>query len=148
MQLRKLVKDAGAPVRAEIHPLTPESRNQRKYLMGGLIPLIVYMDGNDYRDTETKERYFDFLKKEFTPELLKINGKIQTFGKSSKGSKALNNFIGKIQDFLNDEYGISYDNPAVNPATYNNWIDTISMDTTDNFIEYCVKMKYINEKVR
>jgi hypothetical protein len=131
------------PLRAEINTITPESRQQRKYLHGGLMPLLVYLDGNDYRDDETLEHYFEHYKAEFTPEVLKIDGKIQTFGKSTKGGKALRNFIDKLQDYLNEHYGISYDNPAINPDKFVEWRDTISMSTNESYIEYCVKMKWL-----
>jgi hypothetical protein len=145
-KIRQAVTDnEGKPLRGGLELITPESRQQRKYLMGGLMPLLVYLDGNDYRDDETLEHYFEHYKAEFTPEVLKIDGKIQTFGKSTKGAKALRNFIDKLQDHLNENYGISYDNPAINPDKFVEWRDTISMSTTESYIEYCVKMKWLSQ---
>lgn len=111
--------------------------------MGGLMKLAVFLDGQDYKDNEVCERYFEYYKTEFSPELLKIHGKIVTFGKSTKGSKAINNFITKLQDYIHEQHGIAYNNPAMNPEEYNKWRDELSMQSTEDFIEYCVKMKYI-----
>lgn len=144
-KVKQAVKDAGAPIRAEIHTLLPESRNQRKYVMGGLIPLLVYLDGNDYRDSETCDRYFETFKREFTPETMVINGKVEVFGKSSKGGKALQQFTEKLQEFLNDEYGIAYDSKAVNVDEYKKFRDEIYSFSPEyeDWIDYCRKMKYI-----
>lgn len=143
-KVRQAVKDNGSPIRAEIQTLLPESRGMRKYVMGSLIPLLVYLDGNDYRDTKTCDRYFEHYKKEFTPELLKINGKVETFGASSKGSKALGRFAEKLQDYLDEHYSISYSSKIISPDFYKEWRDTLSMESMETFIEYCVRLKLLN----
>lgn len=143
IQIRKAVKDNGAPIRAEIQTLLPESRKMRGYVMGCLIPLLVYLDGNEYKDSKTCDRYFEHYKKEFTPELLKINGKIHTFGASSKGAKSLNVFAEKLQDYLSEHYSIGYDNKVISPDFYKEWRDNFSMESVDTFIEYCEKLKLI-----
>jgi hypothetical protein len=147
--LRQAVKDNGKPIRAIIDPLMPESRNQRRYLMGCLIPILVYLDGNDYKDTKTKEYYFEHYKKEFAPELIKINGKIQTFGKSTKGSKALNNFIEKVQEHLDEQYAIPYDSKATNPEEYKKFRDEIYpfQNEYDDWIDFCVQSKWIRKPI-
>lgn len=142
-QIKKAVKDNGAPIRAEIQTLLPESRKMRGYVMGSLIPLLVYLDGNEYKDSKTCDRYFEHYKKEFTPELLKIHGKVEAFGASSKGAKSLNVFAEKLQDYLSEHYAVGYDSKVINPDFYKEWKDTFSMDSTDTFIEYCEKLKLI-----
>ena len=144
-QLRQAVKDNNAPIRAYIETLTPESRQQRKYLMGGLIPLLVYLDGNDYKDNKVCEYYFEHYKKEFSPEVLKIGGKVQTFGKSTKGSKALNSFIEKLQEYLNEQHGLEYDSKTISPDFYKEFRDTIyPFDRTyEDYIDYLIKTKHI-----
>ena len=141
--IRQAVKDQGGPIRAEINVLTPESRKARAYLMGGILPLAVYLDGQDYKDSETCERYFEYYKSEFYPVAVKIEGKIRLFGKSTKGSKALKQFTERLQDYLHEQHGISYDNKAMNPECYKEWRDTLSMSTTDDWITFCRAMKYI-----
>lgn len=147
-RLRQAVKDNGRPIRAYIETITPESRSQRKYVMGGLIPLLVYLDGGDYRDTETKEHYFEFLKKELCPTVLTIKGKSEVFGKSTKGSEALGEFCEKLQDYLHEQYGIAYDNKAMNPEEYKKFRDEIYPTELgyEDFVDYCVKMKFLTIK--
>ncbi len=142
-QIKKEVKDHEGPIRAEIQTLLPESRAMRGYVNGGLIPLLVYLDGNDYKKSDVCEFYFWHYKKEFTPEAIKVGGKIELKPKSSKGAKALKVFADKIQDYLDENHGIPYDSLVTNPEHYKNWRDTISMDSTDTYIEYCQKLKLI-----
>ncbi len=147
-KLRQLVKDNG-PVRCEISTLLPESRNQRAYLMGCIIPLIVYLDGGDYRDTKTLEYYFEFLKRELSPDLVMIKGKAQVFGKSTKGSKALNGFLERSLEYLNEQYGIEYDNQALLPDSYKHFRDAIYpfQKEFDCYLDYCIKSKWIKKIV-
>ena len=112
--------------------------------MGGLLKLLVYLDGNDYRDSDVCEYYFEHYKKEFYPEVLTIKGKVEVFGKSTKGSAGLNRFIERLQEFLNENYGISYDNLSMSPDEYKKFRDEIYMfGKYTDFIEYCVAMNYI-----
>lgn len=141
--LKQAVKDNNAPIRGIIQVLQAESSKQRKYLMGGLIPLLIYLDGGDYKDNETCDRYFQVYKAEFFPEAVKINGKIHLFGQSTKGSKSLNRFIERVQDFISEQYGISYSNEAINPEKYKEWRDTEMSLSTEDWIDYCVKMKWV-----
>lgn len=131
--------------RAYIQTTQPESRKQRGYLMGSLIPLLAYLDGNDHKSSEITEWYFEFYKKELTPVALIVHGKAQLFGKSTKGSEALNHFIDKLQDYLDEQYGIKRDSQIVNPDEYKLFRDTIYPFTNeyDDFIDYAVKMKWI-----
>lgn len=148
-QLKQAVTDAGRPLRATVDLITPESRNLRKYVMGCLVPLLVYLDGNDYRSSKICDYYFEYYKKEFTPEVLKINGKIETFGKSSKGSKALGLFCEKLQDYLHDQHGIYHDSKAVNPEEYKKFRDEIfPFDTSyEDWIDYCIKCGFIRKNI-
>jgi len=143
MQIRKALKDTSGPIRAEIQTLLPESRHMRAYVMGSLLPLLVYLDGNDYKDTKICEYYFEHYKTEMSPEAVKIAGKIHLFGKSTKGSKALKVFAEKLQDYLSEHHGIDYDSKVTNPDFYKEWRDTMSMDTTEDFLDYCKKLKHL-----
>ncbi len=144
-KVRQALRDNQGPIRAEIHTLLPESRKQRAYLMGCLIPLIVYFDGNDYTDGETLERYFEFLKMELAPEVMRVGGKIRTFGQSTKGSKRLNTFIEKVQEYLQEQYGLEYSSKAINPDEYKKFSDEIYPFQTEyrDYLHYCDKLKWI-----
>lgn len=146
-KVREALRDANGPIRAEIHTLLPESRKMRAYVMGGLIPLATYMDGHDHTDSEICGWYFEHFKKEFTPHAIKIDGKIQVFGKSSKGSNSLKVFAEKLQDHLAEQHGIEYSSKAVSPVEYKRFRDEIypfQMEYKD-YIDYCEKMKWIRK---
>jgi hypothetical protein len=143
-RLKQAVKDNGEPVRGYIETSMPESRKQRGYLMGGLIPLLVYLDGNDYKDGDLLEYYFEHYKKEFQPETILINKKVQIRGKSTKGREALNKFIERMHEYLDEQYGIDMSNKAINPEEYKTFRDKIYFSGKwDDFISYAVDMKWI-----
>lgn len=143
----RLIKDEvrkhGSPIRAHITFSLPESSKMRRYVMGCLLPLAVFLDGQEYRDSETCERYFEHYKKEFNPVALKIEGKVELFGQSTKGSKALKSFAEKLQDYISEQHGINYDSKATNPEEYKKWRDELSMLTNDTWIEHCIKMGWL-----
>lgn len=145
--IRQAVTDAGGPIRGEIVPYTPESARMRRYVFGSLIKLIIFLDDGDYRDPKINDYYFEFLKTEFSPEVIKINGKIRTFGKSTKGSKALKGFAEKCLDFLHDQYGISRDNKALLPEEYKKFMSEIYSFGNDyeDWIAYILAMKWISK---
>ena len=73
--------------------LEVESSKQRGFLEGAVIPLWIYLDGNDYKDTIKQKQYHEYMKEEFNPEMVKISGKMVKVGASTKGQ-------------LSGEYGI------------------------------------------
>ncbi len=113
--------------------------------MGSLIPLIIYHDGQEYKDPEVQERYFQFLKAELAPVAMKVNGKIHIFGQSTKGSKALKAFADKLVDFLHEQYSVSYDCKAISPEEYKKWMDELSAFSNEDYLTYCERMKWINK---
>lgn len=143
-KIRQAVKDNGSPIRAEIVTLMPESNQQRRYLMGSLIPLLVFLDGNDHRDSKTCERYFEFLKLEFYPEVLTIKKKVHVFAGSTKGSNRLNKFIERVQEYICDNYGLEFSNPVFNPSEYKKWTDELLTAGFETFISYALFKKWIN----
>ncbi len=145
----RLIKDKvtenGSPIRGHICFDLPESRQQRKFLHGALIPLWCYYDNNDYKDSEVLERYFDDFMLENFPEVLKIHGKVKTFGKSSKGSAMLNKVTERIIDMLVADYGLEYTSPALLPATFIEWRDELASFSNEHFLEYMERMKMIDK---
>lgn len=148
---RKVLKQAvtdndSQPIRAQIVPLTIESRKQRKYLMGALLPLWVYLDGGDHKDSEMCGRYFEDFKLEYFPEAIKIKGKVKLFGKSSKGSKMLSAVIDRMIDMLVEHYGLEYGSPVLLPDVYKNFRDELfSTGPWESFLDYAISMKWINK---
>lgn len=143
-KMRAAVKENGAPIRAYIETVLPESRKARGYLMGGLLPLWACLDGNDYRDSEILDHYFLVAKREFTPEAIKIHGKIELRGRSSKGSKALKNLTEKLIDMLVEEYGLSYDSEVLKTDNYKKFRDEIyNFGRWDCYLDYAKSLKWI-----
>lgn len=134
----------GQPIKSWIETSLVESREKRRFLMGGLIPLWVCLDGNDYRDDELCERYFEDFKLEHFPEAVKIKGKIKLFGKSSKGHKMLNSMTDKIIDFLCENYGLKYESEVLNVENYKKWRDELSMSGRwEDYLAYCKELKWL-----
>ncbi len=140
-KIKEAVKDG--PVRAQIETIVPESRQQRKYLHGSLIPLWIALDGNDYKNQEINDFYFEQMKREFSPEAIKIHGKIQIRGKSSRGAKALNTLTEKLIDMMVEEYGLKYDSEVLKPANFEKFRDELYMTGTwDSYLDYAKEMKW------
>lgn len=125
--------------RYRIERLTPESRDQRGFFEGAVIPLWVFLDGNDWRDTSILKHYHNEAKKEFNGEIIIRNGKKEKYGKSTKG--LLNKgFLERVIDFLEEQYGIDRE-IVLNPEQYKRWRDELyGTGETDSFIEYLVEI--------
>lgn len=136
--MRQFIKEsAGKRIRLTLQKMTPESREQRGFLHGGVYTLWAYLDGNDYKGSSVVKRYHEYAKLEFNPEIVVIGGKVQKIGKSTKGD--LTKFIEKIVDYLVENYGID-PHFVLNPTHYKHFRDTIWPFTTkyDTYIDYLV----------
>lgn len=143
-KLRQAIRDNGGPIRAEIQTLMPESRKQRAYLHGALIPLWVKLDGNEYRESSLCDFYFELFKREKFPEAVKVNGKIEIMAKSSKGSNNLNKIVEMMIDFLVEDYGLYHHSDVLNPENYKRWRDELfSFGKWDHYLEYAEEMGWL-----
>jgi hypothetical protein len=118
----------------------PESRKQRKYLHGALIPLIAfYQEGMSHKSSADLDRVFEWLKQEFNGDMVIIGDKPVRIGMSTKGGKALNEICEKVTDWLVDNYAPPAD--AMNPKKYKYWRDAIYpySDGAENYIDYLVE---------
>lgn len=124
--------------RYRIERMTPESRDQRGFFEGAVIPLWVYLDGNDWRNSNIVKHYHNESKKEFNGDFIIRAGQKEKIGKSTKG--ILNKgFLDKVIDFLEEQYGIERIE-VLNPETYKRWRDELyGTGETDDFIEYMVE---------
>lgn len=131
--------------RAIVEILTPESKKLRGYVMGGLLPLAVYLDGGDYEDDDVCDFYFEEYKKEFTPEYQIFKGERKLKGASSKGRKALKNFAEKLLDYLEEQHGIEYGSKVTSPTEFKNFRDKIYPYELQykNWIDYIRKLNWI-----
>lgn len=128
-----LAENDGA--RYRIERITPESREQRGFYHGAVLPLWAFLDGNEWHDGNVLEHYHHEAKKEFNGDFIVRAGKKERFGKSTKG--ALNKgFLERVIDFLEEQYGIDREK-VLNPEAYKKWRDELYANgQADSYIEY------------
>jgi hypothetical protein len=126
-------------IRLKITAQLPESRKQRRFLEGGIIPLIAYyQEGMDHRNPEDCARVREWLKEEHNGELVDIGGVVNKIGKSTKGREALTAFLERVMDWLVENYQPPQE--AITPENFKHWRDTIfPLKGPDNFIDYLVE---------
>ena len=143
-----VLKHAGFNVgkRFILMDLEPESKDQRGFYEGAVIPLWIYLDGYDFRDSVKQKQYHDYANEEFNPEILTISGKNVKKGASSKGKlSGENGVINKVIDFLEEQYGIDRVE-CLDPAKYKDWRDRIKMNGEyDWYIEYLVSIQKLKK---
>lgn len=130
-------------VRLKIEPVYPESRKQRKFYHGAIVPLIAYyQDGMDYRDTKDLLNVHEWLKAEFNPHYVIIGGKSHKVPGSTSGE--LNKgFLERVSNWMEDQ---GYQIELLNPKDYEYWRDTIyPHGGPDNYIEYLVETKKLSD---
>ena len=133
-----LLENEGA--RYIVERITPESTRMRAYFEGAVIPLFVYLDGNDYKDPEVIHYYREnYIKPEFNGEMVVIRGKPVKVGKSTKGE--LRELIDKLIDWMEEQYGIDR-LQCLQPEDYKVFRDTIYPFTEyESYVDYLVEMK-------
>ena len=150
--LKDLRENIGARYRIERE--VPESRNQRGFYHGAIIPLWIYLDGNDFRDSHIQAHYHNEAKKEFNGEWIVRAGKTEKVGRSTRGE--LNGgFLEKVIEFIEEQYGVDR-NEVLNPEDYKIYRDTIqgNSNAPENYIEYLVSLgrlglaEYVNAVMR
>lgn len=133
-----LLKFEGA--RIALVPVIPESKKQRGMFEGAYIPLWVYLDGKDHRDTEICNDYHELAKLEFNAGTVVLNGTPRKYGKSTKGKKALQSTMDKMLDYLVENYAID-PMEVLNTEHYFDWKNRIfPFGGPDNYIDYMVEM--------
>lgn len=131
-----LVKNVG--MRIEIRAMLPESKNQRAFYHGAVVPLFAYLNDLDYRDHDTLEKVHKWLSMEFNGEVLVMQGKVKKIPQTTKG-KLRDGYLEAVIDNMAEHYAID---PMVslNPETYKKWRDEVfPFSDIDNFIDYMKK---------
>lgn len=122
---------------------TPEeSRSQRKFYHGAVLPLWVYLDAKDYKNSDMIARYHEIAKIEFNGDFEATNGKTYRIGKSTQ--KELNNgFLERVIDNLVSQYGIDQ-SIVLNPKLYKKWRNEVfPFGGPENFIDYMREIKLL-----
>jgi hypothetical protein len=117
--LRQFSRDqAGRRIRIELSPQTPESRKQRAFYHGAVIPLIAYFqEGMDYRNYEDLAQLHEWLKIELNGEFIEIKGKAIKVGKSTTKGE-LPAYVERVIEWMTEQ---GYPVQLLNPAEYKYW---------------------------
>jgi len=108
----------------KITPVLPESKKQRGFLEGAVIPLVAfYQEGMDHRDHAHLRDVREWLKAEFNGDMVVVAGKALLVPKSTKGREALNAFLEKVLVWLQENYEPPAE--ALDPGRFKEWRDTI-----------------------
>jgi hypothetical protein len=127
---------ANPGVLCKITPVLPESNKQRRFLEGGLIPLVAYyQEGMDHRNADDRASVREWLKTEFNGHMVLIAGEAHKVPKSTRGREVLNRFVEDVVAWLQDNY--SPPAQALEPASFKQWRDTV-MEGPDNYIDWLV----------
>lgn len=140
--LRQFCKDnQGRRVRLEIDIQTPESRKQRAFYHGAMLPLIAYFqDGMDYRSTEDVATIHEWLKIEFNGDFVEIKGKALKIAKSTRGE--LPAFIERVLEWMGEQ---GYPVELLNPEGYKKWdISIFPFGGPDTYIGYLLESGKLN----
>ncbi len=113
---------ANKGIRLSIEPVTPESRKQRGFFEGAIVPLYAYhQEGIDHRNPDDLRKVREWLKVEFNSEMVVVKGKVHRIGGSTKGS--LNRgFIERVMDDMAEN---GYSPELLNPAEYRKWKEEV-----------------------
>lgn len=125
-------------MRMHIEALLPESKKQRKFYEGAVLPMIAYFQENlDHRDWRDVQRVHSWVNEEFNADCVVINGNAIKIAGSTKGK--LQETINKVIDWLEENYGIDRIK-VLNPSDYKHWRDAIfPYGGAAHFIDYLVE---------
>jgi len=134
---QKIKENRGKRIRLTIDLMTPESRNQRKFYHGAILPLIAYyQEGMDHRNHEHLETLHDWLKIEFNGEFINLGGISHKVPKTTKGD--LNKYLNRIMEWM-DEQG--YKTELLNPEDYKKWGNEVfPFGGPDTYIDYLMSL--------
>ena len=125
--------------------LLPESRQQRKFFEGAVIPMWVFLNGKDHKDSVVCRDYHELAKVEFNPKTVISEGKAKIIGGSTKGKLQSDEICNKVIDYLEEQYGIDR-TKVLNPKDYKHWRDTLRSfkDVPFDYIDYLVSVKKLS----
>lgn len=129
---------ANPKIRFRIEPLTPESKKQRGFYEGAVVPLIAYyQEGFDHTSNHDCQEVRGWLAREFNGEMKEIGGELVKVAKSTKGQ--LNKgFLERVLDWMNEQ---GYKTELLMPEDYKNWKAKIfPFGGPENYIDYLLQI--------
>jgi hypothetical protein len=131
-----------------IQDRVPESKKQRDFYHGAILPMWAYLNGWNYRDGDTIGYLHEDAKREFNGEIVIRDGKKVRRGKSTKGLLGENDqqnsgYIERIISYLEENYAIDR-NKVLNCEHYKKFRDEIySAGEYDSYIEYLKSLHFL-----
>lgn len=139
--LKKFIKE-NPNLPFELKTLLPESNTQRGFFEGGVLPLWVFLDNKDYKDSRIIKQYHEYSKQEFNSEIVVINGKPRKVACSTK-NKLNQGFLERVIGYLEDNYGID-SSKVLDPKKYKHWHDAIfPYGGPETYIDYLVSVNVL-----
>lgn len=128
----------------------PESRKQRGFYHGAVLPLLAYLNGWNYRQSKAIDFLHEEMKREFNGKLEKLGGKVIKVGQSTKGLLSNNDredsaYLERVIGYMEENYGIDR-MKVLNPEDYKYFRDNIfSFSDYDDYIDYMIGLKKLPE---
>jgi hypothetical protein len=137
-RFRQFLKDNNG-IRIRIEPELPESRKQRKFFEGAVLPMIAfYQEGMDHNNPDHIYKIREWLKLEFNAEIAVLSGKAKKIAGSTKG-KLEQGFLEKVLDWMTDQ---GYKTELLRPKDYLHWRDAIyPYGGPETYTDYLVSLK-------
>ncbi len=126
----------------KLERVTPESRDQRNFFEGALVPLVTFFQEDlDYRDRSDLLNVRDWLKLEFTPQIIVINKKPQKVPGSTKGKLNKDMIVERIVEWMEENYAIKREF-VLDTKHYDHWKNAIwpTGEGPDNYIDYLLSL--------
>jgi hypothetical protein len=125
----------GSQVNITIEKNKKESRKQRGYYNGAVLPVWAYLNDMDWKDREVIDELHEIAKQQFNGALVVVDGTSHKIGKSTRQG-ALQSVIDGVIDHLESEYGIKRQE-CLDPEAYLYWKDVIfPTGSYDYYISY------------
>lgn len=124
-------------VRLRIEAITPESRKQRAFFEGAVLPFITFFQENlDHKDADDLQKVRDWLKIEFNGAFITMGGKAIRVPKSTKGE--LNRgLMERILDWAGEQ---GYPTELLMPEDFKKWRDKVRpYEGPEDYIDYLVE---------
>ena len=122
-----------------------ESRKQRGFYYGAVLPVWAYLNDMDWRDKEVIDELHEIAKQQFNGALVVVDGTSHKIGKSTRQG-ALQSVIDGVIDHLESEYGIKRQE-CLDPEAYLYWKDVIfPTGSHDYYISYLSTIEKLPRK--
>lgn len=126
----------------------PESRKQRKYYFGAVLPLLAYLNGWNHRQSKAIDWLHEEMKREFNGSIEKLAGRNVKVSRSTKGLLGENDqeqsgYLERVIGYIEENFGIDR-MKVLNPDHYKHFVNEIfSFEDYDDYIDYLVELKLL-----